>query len=91
MKHKGSDNLDRIVRDPEILTGKPTVRGTRVSVELVLGFLADNPDLDALFEGYPDLTIEDVKACLAFGEVQVRKMHRYRPDKASREARSAVA
>ena len=91
MKRKGSDFSDRIVRDPEILTGKPTVRGTRLSVELVLGFLADNPNLDDLFRGYPDLTVEDVQACLAFAEMQVRKMHKYRPDNASKEARSAVA
>ena len=91
MKGKGSNFAGRIVRDPAILTGKPTVKGTRISVELVLGFLADNPNLDDLFRGYPDLTVEDVQACLSFAEQQVRKMHKYRPDKESKDAHPAVA
>jgi len=57
---------DRIVKDPEILTGKPTVRGTRIPVELVLAKLARNPDLGELFEDYPRLTVDDVKACLEY-------------------------
>jgi uncharacterized protein (DUF433 family) len=91
MKRKGSDFADRIVRDPEILTGKPTVNGTRISVELVLGFLAENPNLKDLFRGYPDLTVEDVQACLAFAEEQVRKSHKYRPTKKPKDISSAVA
>jgi uncharacterized protein (DUF433 family) len=57
---------DRIARDPNILVGKPTVRGTRISVELVLHFLAHEPSLDELFAAYPRLTVEDVKAVLAY-------------------------
>jgi uncharacterized protein (DUF433 family) len=63
---------DRIVRDPAILAGRPAIRGTRISVETVLAQLADNPDFDELFAAYPRLTIEDVQACLAFAEEQVR-------------------
>jgi uncharacterized protein (DUF433 family) len=59
---------DRITVDPEILVGKPVVKGTRISVELVLKHLAQNPDLDELFAAYPRLTIEDVKACLAYAQ-----------------------
>jgi len=62
---------DRIVTDPAILVGKPTVKGTRIPVELVLSHLAENPDLHDLFEAYPRLTIEDVKACLAYAEQAV--------------------
>lgn len=57
---------DRIVVDPAILVGKPTIRGTRVSVELVLEHLAANPDLDELFAAFPHLTLDDVRACLAY-------------------------
>jgi uncharacterized protein (DUF433 family) len=57
---------DRIVKAPAILAGKPTVRGTRIPVELVLAKLARNPDLGELFEDYPRLTIEDVEACLEY-------------------------
>lgn len=58
--------LDRIVQDPGILGGRPAVKGTRIPVEVVLEYLANNPDFDELFADYPRLTLEDVKACLAF-------------------------
>jgi uncharacterized protein (DUF433 family) len=70
-------HLDRIVSDPAILVGKPTVRGTRISVELVLKRLAQDLDLDSLFRSYPRLTREDVQACLEFAETKVRR-HRAR-------------
>lgn len=54
--------LKRIIQDPEIMVGKPVVRGTRIPMELVLGHLAENPDLEDLFGAYPNLTLEDVKA-----------------------------
>jgi uncharacterized protein (DUF433 family) len=57
---------ERITRNPRILLGKPTIRGTRISVELVLDHLSGNLDLDDLFAAYPELTIEDVKAVLAY-------------------------
>lgn len=62
---------ERIVVDPTVLVGKPVVRGTRISVELVLDQLADNPDLGELFAAYPHLTVEDVKACLAYAKALV--------------------
>jgi uncharacterized protein (DUF433 family) len=55
---------DRITVDPEILVGKPVVKGTRISVELVLEQLAANPDVQALLDSYPRLTLEDVEACV---------------------------
>jgi uncharacterized protein (DUF433 family) len=68
--------LDRISTDPGVMVGKPVVRGTRIPVELVLGFLAAKPDLDELLEAYPHLTVEDVKACLAFARTAVRRQRR---------------
>jgi uncharacterized protein (DUF433 family) len=64
---------DRIVRNPNILVGKPVVKGTRIPVELVIEFLAENPDLDELLAAYPRLTLEDVKACLAYAGRLVEK------------------
>jgi uncharacterized protein (DUF433 family) len=58
----------RIIEDPAIMAGKPVIKGTRIPVELVLGHLAHNPDLDELFATYPHLTIEDVKAVLAYAQ-----------------------
>lgn len=63
---------DRIIQDPEILLGKPVIKGTRIPVELVLGHLAANPDLRELFAAYPHLTTEDVRAVLSYAEAMVR-------------------
>jgi uncharacterized protein (DUF433 family) len=65
--------MDRIVMDPEILMGKPTVRGTRIPVELVLAKLSRTPNLEELFLDYPRLTLEDVKACLEYAATLVEK------------------
>jgi uncharacterized protein (DUF433 family) len=73
MAHGETAFGERIVMNPEILTGKPTIRGTRIPVELVLAKLARNPDLDELFEDYPRLTTEDVKACLEYARVLVER------------------
>lgn len=72
-------NQERIVRDPDIMVGKPVVRGTRITVEAVLAHLADNPDIKDLFEAYPRLTLDDLKACMAFAEGQVKKTRKVRP------------
>jgi uncharacterized protein (DUF433 family) len=62
---------DRITVDPDVMVGKPVVRGTRVPVELVLGFLAARPALGELFAAYPHLTVDDVKACLAYARLAI--------------------
>ena len=62
---------ERIVIDQNILVGKPTVKGTRISVELVLHFLSTELDLDELFAAYPRLTKEDVQAVLAYARAVV--------------------
>ncbi len=59
---------ERIVIDPEILSGKPTVKGTRIPVELVLERLAKDIDTKTLFEDYPRLTMQDIQACLAYAQ-----------------------
>lgn len=62
---------ERITTDPEVWVGKPVVKGTRVPVELVLAKLAANPDLDEFFLDYPELTVVDVKAVLAYAATLV--------------------
>ena len=71
MKSEQPSDLDRITQDPRVMVGKPVVRGTRIPVELILGHLAHNPNLDELFAAYPELTIEDVKAVLAYAQAAV--------------------
>jgi uncharacterized protein (DUF433 family) len=57
---------ERIVSTPDVLKGKPRLKGTRIPVSLVLGYLADGASLDDLKRGFPDLTPEDVAACLGY-------------------------
>ena len=64
---------DRIVQNPEILAGKPVVKGTRIPVEVVLEYLAHNPNFDELFADYPRLTMADVKACLEYAQALVHQ------------------
>ena len=66
MASNQSTLINRIVRDPSVLVGKPIVRGTRIPVELVLAKLARNPDVQELFAEYPRLTLDDVRACLEY-------------------------
>jgi uncharacterized protein (DUF433 family) len=62
---------DRIESDPGILVGKPVVRGTRISVERVLELLADYPSREAIFTGFPELTPDDLRACLEYARALV--------------------
>lgn len=56
----------RIVLDPNILSGKPIIRGTRLSVEFVIGLLADGWSEANVLDSYPGLTRDDILACLAY-------------------------
>jgi uncharacterized protein (DUF433 family) len=64
---------DRIVLDPAILAGKPVIRGTRLSVEFVIGLLADGWSEADLAANYPGLSHEDVLACLAYARDRLRE------------------
>jgi uncharacterized protein (DUF433 family) len=57
---------EHIHSDPKILSGKPVVKGTRLSVELLLGLLAEGWSDEQIFESYPHLTPEDLRAVFAF-------------------------
>jgi uncharacterized protein (DUF433 family) len=65
----------RIVQDPKVMVGKPVVQGTRIPVERVLAHLADTPDLADLFEAFPRLTLDDVRACLEYARDVVERQH----------------
>lgn len=60
------DYRNRLSLDPDVRFGKPCVRGTRISVGDVLGFLASGMTVQEVIEDYPPLTADDVLACLAF-------------------------
>ena len=60
------DYHDRIVLDPQVRFGKPTVRGTRITVGDVLSYLASGMSEAEIVREYPALSLEDIRACLAF-------------------------
>jgi len=55
-----------ITLNPEICNGKPTIRGTRITVQTILEFLSAGDSAEEVLQQYPSLTIEDIKACLQF-------------------------
>ena len=55
-----------IISDQEVLLGKPTIKGTRISVELILDLLANGWTEKMIFEGYPKLTGNNLKAVFAY-------------------------
>lgn len=68
------DDQDRIVLDPAIRFGKPTVRGTRVTVGDVLSYLAAGMSEAEILADFPQLTGEDIRACLAFAAERERRV-----------------
>jgi uncharacterized protein (DUF433 family) len=58
----------RITIDPEVLAGKPVVRGTRIPVELVLKHLSQQLDIEELLEAFPRLTRRDIQACVEYAQ-----------------------
>ena len=63
---------ERIVIDPAVLRGKPVVRGTRIGVGFVVELLAAGWSEAQILEQYPQLTKEDVRACLAYAAEALR-------------------
>ena len=57
---------ERIVLDPAVLAGKPVVRGTRLSVEFIIGLMAEGWSEADILASYPGLTRDDIAACLAY-------------------------
>jgi len=58
--------LDRITVNPEVMVGKPTIRGLRITVEQILKALAGNVTVKDLLEDYPELEPEDIQAVLLY-------------------------
>jgi uncharacterized protein (DUF433 family) len=66
---------ERIVVDPEILAGKPVIRGTRLAVEFILDLLTAGQSENEVLTNYPGLTREDILACLSYASYLA---HEYR-------------
>ena len=58
--------FDRISINPKVMMGKPCIKDTRITVELILEKLAQGADYNYLLNGYPNLTVEDIRAAIAY-------------------------
>ena len=76
MTKEHNKHPERIIQDPDILVGKPVIKGTRIPMELVRAKLAANSDRTEFFQDYPQLTVDDVKACLSCAQVLVAKQQK---------------
>ena len=57
---------DRITTDPKVLVGKPVIKGSRIAVELVIDLLSKGWSQEQIIDSYPNITIDDIRACLAY-------------------------
>lgn len=64
---------ERIVSDPGVLLGKPIIRCTRVSVELIVGFIEAGQTPEEIADDYPDLSVEDIDAAVAFAAAGIER------------------
>jgi len=69
---------DRITLDPKVMTGKPIVRGTRITVELILELLAQGWTQERVITNYPQIDADDILAALAYARDSL-KMERVYP------------
>ncbi len=65
-----SNPTERITTNPEVLGGKPIVRGTRVPVYLIVDWVNSGHTPDEIVDDYPDLTVEDVAAAVAYAKAE---------------------
>lgn len=69
---KDVDMFDRISCDPEILGGKPTVKGTRISVEMILEWLGSGASRDEIIAKHPQLSAEDIRQATEYAAAAFR-------------------
>lgn len=68
------DYRERITIDPQVRSGKPCVRGTRITVADVLDYLGGGMSVAEVLEDFPDLTAGDIQACLSFAADRERRL-----------------
>ena len=66
--------LTRISARPDVFGGKPIIRDTRISVELILSLLAQQVTTDGILEDYPELEPDDISACIAYAHAVIANL-----------------
>lgn len=67
--------LERISVDPNICFGKPCIRGTRIWVSLILDLLANGSTMEEVLAEYASLTLQDIRAAIAYGAEMSRERY----------------
>jgi uncharacterized protein (DUF433 family) len=67
--HEMNKLIERIVSDPNICSGKPCIKGTRIPVHIILDLLAAGENFEGIKKAYPNIIDEDIKACLNYASV----------------------
>jgi uncharacterized protein (DUF433 family) len=68
---KNQDLLNRINTNPDVMVGKPVIKGTRLTVDVILNLLADGTTIPEILEEYEGLVEEDIRACLLFASYYI--------------------
>lgn len=76
--------LERISIDPNVCSGKPCIHGARIWVPLLLDFLAVGMTVEVILAEYPQLTVEDIRAALAYGAEMSRERYVELPTEVAR-------
>jgi uncharacterized protein (DUF433 family) len=66
--------LERIAINPNVMTGKPVIRGTRLTVEFILNLMAHGATYQEIINEYNNITIEDLQACILFASKSLENM-----------------
>ncbi len=61
--------IERIVSDPKVCSGKPCIKGTRIPAHIILDLLAAGEDFKGIKKAYPNITDEDIRACLSYASI----------------------
>ena len=80
---------DRITLDPEILVGKPVIKGTRLAVEFIIDLLANGWTESEIIQDYPRLTHEDIQACFYYASA-LMKSERVYPHRTEQDGLNAA-
>lgn len=73
-KLKAMNYTDYISIDPNIRFGRPCIKGTRISVSDVLGWMASGMSMEEILADFPELTLDQLRACLAFAADREQKL-----------------
>ena len=71
--------INRITINPDVCNGKPTIRGKRITVQTILGFLGSGDSKETIMEQYPSLEMEDIDACLEFASTLLENKYEIKP------------